>query len=72
MWWERMQVLEWVQRIMAAGEAFSGSECSILRALLSSQGVNFFRAFHTSTLEALSSLIHKELWRRLPVPAEGN
>ena len=66
-----LQVLEWVQRVVVAGEAFSGTECSILRALLSTQGVNFFKAFHTSTLEALSSLISKELWRRLPVPAEG-
>lgn len=60
-----------MQRIVAAGEAFSGSECSILRALLSTQGVNFFKAFHASNLEALSSLVSKELWRRLPVPAEG-
>ena len=61
---------EWVQRILCAGEAFSGMECTTLRNMLATQSGNFFRSFHASNLEALNSMLEKELWRRLP-NAEG-
>ncbi|KAA6428997.1 MAG: hypothetical protein FRX49_01107 [Trebouxia sp. A1-2] len=61
-----LQVLEWAQRILAAGEAFSGVECSSLRSMLTAQSSNFFNAYHSSNLEALHSMLDKELWRRLP------
>ena len=66
-----MQVLEWAQRILAAGEAFSGLECSSLRSTLTAQSSNFFTAYHSSNLEALHSMLDKELWRRLPSISEG-
>lgn len=66
-----MQVLEWAQRILAAGEAFSGVECSSLRSMLTAQSSNFFNAYHSSNLEALHSMLEKELWRRLPSFGEG-
>ena len=65
------QVLEWAQRILAAGEAFSGVECSSLRSMLTAQSSNFFNAYHSSNLEALHSMLEKELWRRLPSFGEG-
>ncbi|KAK9817254.1 hypothetical protein WJX72_011915 [[Myrmecia] bisecta] len=61
-----LQVSEWVQRILCAGEAFSGLECTTLRNMLATQSGNFFRSFHASNLEALNSMLEKELWRRLP------
>ena len=66
-----VQVLEWAQRILAAGEAFSGVECSSLRSMLTAQSSNFFNAYHSSNLEALHSMLEKELWRRLPSFGEG-
>jgi len=63
--------LEWAQRILAAGEAFSGVECSSLRSMLTAQSSNFFNAYHSSNLEALHSMLEKELWRRLPSFGEG-
>lgn len=66
-----LQVLEWAQKILAAGEAFSGIECVSLRSMLSAQSSNFFNVYHSSNLEALHSMLDKELWRRLPALAEG-
>jgi len=66
-----VQVLEWAQRILAAGEAFSGVECSSLRSMLTAQSSNFFNSYHSSNLEALHSMLEKELWRRLPSFGEG-
>ena len=65
------QVLEWAQKILAAGEAFSGVECVSLRSMLTAQSSNFFSVYHSSNLEALHSMLDKELWRRLPALAEG-
>ena len=66
-----IQVLEWAQKILAAGEAFSGVECVSLRSMLTAQSSNFFSVYHSSNLEALHSMLDKELWRRLPTLAEG-
>ena len=65
------QVLEWAQRILSAGEAFSGVECVSLRSMLAAQSSNFFTAYHSGNLEALHSMLEKELWRRLPSLPEG-
>ncbi|KAL3152495.1 hypothetical protein ABBQ32_001530 [Trebouxia sp. C0010 RCD-2024] len=66
-----LQVLDWAQRILAAGEAFSGVECVSLRSMLTAQSSNFFTAYHSANLEALHSMLEKELWRRLPPLPEG-
>ena len=70
--WCPWQVLEWAQSILAAGEAFSGVECVSLRSMLTAQSSNFFTAYHSSNLEALHSMLEKELWRRLPTLPQGN
>ena len=44
--------MEWVQRAIAVGEAFTGTECGQLRLMLQRQSGSFFRAFHASNLEA--------------------
>lgn len=47
-----LQVMEWTQQALAAGEAFvGGEESSGLRALLQRQSGNFFQAYHTSNVE---------------------
>ncbi|BDA42201.1 probable Syndetin [Coccomyxa sp. Obi] len=62
-----LQVSEWVQRILEAGDAFAGPDgASGLRSLLALQTGNFFAAYHAENLEALHSMLDKELWRRLP------
>ena len=54
------QVLEWTQTILAAGEAFCGSESATLRDALRRQSGRFFAAFHSANLQA---------WTRLsPIP----
>ena len=65
-------MLEWAHKILAAGEAFSGVECVSLRSMLTAQSSNFFSVYHSSNLEALHSMLDKELWRRLPSLAEGD
>lgn len=65
-------MLDWAQRILAAGEAFSGVECVSLRSMLTAQSSNFFTAYHSANLEALHSMLEKELWRRLPPLPEGD
>ena len=65
-------MLEWAQSILAAGEAFSGVECISLRSMLTAQSSNFFMAYHSGNLEALHSMLEKELWRRLPTLPQGN
>jgi hypothetical protein len=43
--------MEWTQRVLAVGEAFSGSECTSLRTLLERQSGKFFRLYHHSNIE---------------------
>ena len=57
--------------MVAAGEAFSGTECAALRSMLTRQSSAFFAAYHDSNLEGLQSMLDKELWRRLPLPPDG-
>uniref|UniRef100_A0A1D1ZMS1 Coiled-coil domain-containing protein 132 n=1 Tax=Auxenochlorella protothecoides TaxID=3075 RepID=A0A1D1ZMS1_AUXPR len=66
-----LQVMDWMQRFVAAGEAFSGVESPALRSMLQRQSGNFFAAFHASNLEALSSMLEKESWTPLPVELPG-
>ncbi|KAK2075778.1 hypothetical protein QBZ16_001519 [Prototheca wickerhamii] len=66
-----LQVIDWVQRFVRVGEAFSGVESATLRALLQRQSANFFAAFHASNVESLDSMLGKEAWTRLPVSLPG-
>ena len=43
--------MEWTQRVLTVGEAFSGSECASLRTLLERQSGKFFRLYHHSNIE---------------------
>ncbi|KAL4422269.1 hypothetical protein ABPG75_008466 [Micractinium tetrahymenae] len=61
-----LQVMEWTQRVLAVGESFAGCECASLRTLLERQSGKFFRLYHHSNVEALSSMLDKEVWKRLP------
>ena len=66
------QVSEWVQRILAAGDAFAGPEGGRgLRALLAAQSGRFFAAYHVENMDALHSMLEKELWHAIPAPAAG-
>ena len=49
--------MEWTQRVLAVGEAFSGSECASLRTLVERQSGKFFRLYHHSNIEVRG-------WRR--------
>lgn len=61
------QVLEWTQTILAAGEAFCGSESATLRDALRRQSGRFFAAFHSANLQACTRLspIHLHAAKRL-------
>ncbi|KAK9901648.1 hypothetical protein WJX75_006561 [Coccomyxa subellipsoidea] len=52
-----LQVSEWVQRILEAGNAFAGPDGA---------AGNFFAAYHSENLEGLHGILDKELWRRIP------
>eukprot|EP00891_Asterochloris_glomerata_P005698 jgi/Astpho2/5698/fgenesh1_pg.00079_%23_105_t len=66
-----LEVLSWSERMVAAGEAFSGTECAALRSMLTRQSSAFFAAYHDSNLEGLQSMLEKELWRRLSLPPDA-
>lgn len=67
-----LQVSEWVQRILVAGDAFAGSEGGRgLRALLATQAGRFFAAYHVENTDALHSMLEKELWHSIPATAAG-
>ena len=46
------QVLEWTQTVLAAGEAFSGSESATLCDTLQRQSGRFFAAYHAANMQA--------------------
>ncbi|KAK9843494.1 hypothetical protein WJX81_005881 [Elliptochloris bilobata] len=62
-----LQVLEWTQAVLAAGEAFSGSESATLRDALQRQSGRFFAAYHAANMQALHAMLEREVWRRLPL-----
>ena len=64
------QILEWTQKVLRIGEAFSGAECTVLRDALSRQSGRFFEAWHGGNMLALHSMLDSERWNRLPVAAE--
>ena len=45
------QVLDWTQQMLAAGEAFSGAECTSLRDTIGRQSGKFFDAYHQANLQ---------------------
>ena len=47
----RCQVLDWTQQMLAAGEAFSGAECTSLRDTIGRQSGKFFDAYHQANLQ---------------------
>ena len=59
----RVQVLEWTQTILAAGEAFCGSESATLRDALRRQSGRFFAAFHSANLQVRTRLPHMRVTR---------
>ena len=45
-------MLEWTQTVLAAGEAFSGSESATLCDTLQRQSGRFFAAYHAANMQA--------------------
>lgn len=43
--------MDWTQRLLAAGEAFAGAPCALLRSLLERQSAKFFRLYHHANVE---------------------
>eukprot|EP00884_Botryococcus_braunii_P000884 jgi/Botrbrau1/10797/Bobra.0064s0003.1 len=66
-----LQILEWTQTMLMVGEAFSGSESSMLREAISRQSARFFQAYHTSNLQVLYSMLERERWVPLPLLPGG-
>ena len=64
-----LQVMEWTQTILQAGEAFTGGPCADLRAGLQKASGRFFPAHHSANVSLAVSLLDAELWTPLPVPA---
>jgi hypothetical protein len=62
-----MQVITWTHHLIEAGESFSGVEATALRAVLHRQAGAYFKSYHESNIEALNSMLNKEMWKRLPI-----
>ena len=63
-----MQVVKWTRAFAGAGEAFcgGGTEAIVLRQVLDTQASAFFSAYHEANVEALNSMVEKEVWKVLP------
>ncbi|BDA40427.1 Syndetin [Coccomyxa sp. Obi] len=66
-----LQVLEWTQTMLEAGEAFCGSQSATLRDALKRQSGRFFAAYHSANLQALHSMLEREVWKQLPMIPGG-
>ncbi|KAL4522781.1 hypothetical protein Ndes2526A_g00871 [Nannochloris sp. 'desiccata'] len=62
-----MHVVAWTQRLIEAGESFSAGEATALRAVLHRQAGTYLKSYHESNIEALNSMLNKEMWKRLPI-----
>lgn len=60
-----LQSLDWVNRFVLAGEAFSGAEAISLRAKLVKLCEKYFGTFHRQNLEVLRMMLEKEAWQQL-------
>ncbi|MCO5614288.1 hypothetical protein L7F22_068566 [Adiantum nelumboides] len=60
-----LQSLDWVNRFVLAGEAFSGAEAVSLRAKLVKLCEKYFGSFHRQNLEVLRMMLEKETWQQL-------
>lgn len=60
-----LQSLDWVNRFVLAGEAFSGAEALSLRAKLVKLCEKYFGTFHRQNLEVLRMMLEKETWQQL-------
>eukprot|EP00250_Pteridium_aquilinum_P017784 c23783_g2_i2 orf=401-3664(+) len=60
-----LQSLDWVNRFVLAGEAFSGAEAVSLRAKLVKLCEKYFGSFHRQNLEVLRMMLEKEAWQQL-------
>ncbi|KAH7405246.1 hypothetical protein KP509_15G062300 [Ceratopteris richardii] len=60
-----LQSLDWVNRFVLAGEAFSGAEAVSLRAKLVKICEKYFGSFHRQSLEVLRMMLEKETWQQL-------
>ena len=65
-----IQVMEWTQTILQAGEAFTGGPAADLRASLQKSCGRFFPAHHSANISLAVSLLEAEPWTPLPVPYE--
>eukprot|EP00249_Psilotum_nudum_P022392 c28500_g1_i1 orf=1413-4874(+) len=57
--------LDWVNKFVLAGEAFSGAEALSLRAKLLKLCEKYFGTFHRQNLEVLRMMLEKETWQQL-------
>jgi hypothetical protein len=57
-----LQSLEWTNKFILAGEAFSGTEAHGLRARVSKQSEKYFKTFHRQNLEVRMKQKLSSLW----------
>ncbi|GMH40241.1 hypothetical protein BSKO_08145 [Bryopsis sp. KO-2023] len=55
-----LQVMEWCQRFLSAGEAFIQEESEVLRSTITIQCGKFFETYHQTNLEAMEILLKSE------------
>eukprot|EP00898_Chlorokybus_atmophyticus_P003339 jgi/Chlat1/4005/Chrsp26S03986 len=61
-----LQIMDWTNKFIRVGEAFSGTEVPGLRTKLARQSLVYFEAYHRQNIEVLRMVLDNELWQRLP------
>lgn len=62
-----IKVLDIINRLITIGEEFSHSKSHALQEPIRAQTVNYFKAYHKSTLDELQMFLENEAWELCPV-----
>lgn len=64
---EFIRVLDIINRLICIGENFSQSESAALQESIQVQTINYFKAYHKTTLDELKMFLENEAWEMCPV-----
>eukprot|EP00794_Sanderia_malayensis_P003270 gene3270-3751_t len=62
-----IRVLDVISKLILIGEDFCGSKSQSLQESIRTQTVNYFKAYHRSTLDELRMFLENEVWELCPV-----
>eukprot|EP00210_Caulerpa_lentillifera_P008564 g8169.t1 len=62
-----LQVMEWCQKFLTAGEVFIGDRSELLRSIIAIQCGKFFQSYHSTNMDALEMLLKSEQFLNISI-----